>query len=128
MRFTLGRVLIGLFFLAAGVGKIFNLEGTIGWVNYLYGDVLFTGGATAAVIAAIAIEIVAGAALIANKFVTESSFVLVIFTVLATLGFHQFWNAGESFQTELLMFQKNIIIVVALLLLARVEEYRLNEK
>lgn len=112
MFYNTARVLAGLFFLYAGVMKIFGFAGVVGWIA-------FSGYPMPELLAVIAIvvEVVGGLALLANRYVNVASIALAGFTVLAGLMFHQFWAAGaDMVQNELNHFLKNIVIAAGLLL------------
>lgn len=113
MGYNIARIVAGAFFLYAGVMKIFGFAGVVGWiafVGYPYPEVLAA--------AAIVIEIAAGVALIANRYVNYASYALAAFTVVAGAMFHQFWAATPELATnETNHFLKNIVIAAGLLLI-----------
>ena len=113
MGYNIARVVAGAFFLYAGVMKIFGFSGVVGWIafmGYPMPEVL--------TVAAIVLEIGAGAALIANRYVSYASYLLAAFTVLAGVMFHQFWAAApEMAANETNHLLKNIVIAAALLMI-----------
>ena len=112
MYYNIARIIAGAFFLYAGVMKVIGFEGVVGWIA-------FAGYPAPELLAVVAIvvEIAAGAALLANRYVDYASYVLAAFTVLAGVMFHQFWAAApEAVTNELNHLLKNIVIAAGLLL------------
>ena len=109
-----GRLLLALLFLPAGIGKITGFAGTVGYI----GSVGLPLPALGAVIA-IVVEIVGGVALIAGFGTRIAALILALFTLAASFFFHAYWAvpAAQQFVTQLL-FMKNIAIVGGLLVLA----------
>ena len=110
----IGRVLIAALFIPAGISKIGGFEGTVGYIASV-GLPLATLGA----IVAILVEVVAGAALLAGYRTKQAALVLALFTLVATVVFHNFWAmpADQAFMQQL-MFMKNIAVVGGLLVVA----------
>ena len=110
----IGRVLIAALFIPAGISKIGGFEGTVGYIASV-GLPLATAGA----IVAIVIEVVAGAALLVGYRTKQAALVLALFTLVATVLFHNFWAmpADQAFIQQL-MFMKNIAVVGGLLVVA----------
>ena len=110
----IGRVLIAALFIPAGISKIGGFEGTVGYIASV-GLPLATAGA----IVAIVIEVVAGAALLVGYRTKQAALVLALFTLVATVLFHNFWAmpADQAFMQQL-MFMKNIAVVGGLLVVA----------
>ena len=110
----IGRVLIAALFIPAGISKIGGFEGTVGYIASV-GLPLATAGA----IVAIVIEVVAGAALLVGYRTEPAALVLALFTLVATVLFHNFWAmpADQAFMQQL-MFMKNIAVVGGLLVVA----------
>lgn len=112
----IGRALLSLLFIVAGLSKIVNLEGTeayIGSVGLPLASVL--------TILTIVVELGAGLALLLGYFTRSAALVLALFTIAASVLFHAFWAVpvDQQFVTQLLFF-KNIAIVGGLLVLASV--------
>lgn len=109
--YNIARIVAGAFFLYAGVMKVVGFEGVVGWIafmGYPMPEVM--------AVVAIVIEVVAGAALLANRYVNYASYVLAAFTVLAGVMFHQFWAvAPEAYTNELNHLLKNVVIAAGLL-------------
>lgn len=110
----LGRLLLALLFLPAGIGKVTGFAGTVGYIASV-GLPLPTLGA----IIALVVEIVGGLALIAGFGTRLAALVLAVFTLVASFFFHAYWAvpAAQQFVTQLL-FMKNMAVVGGLLTLA----------
>lgn len=110
----IGRLLLALLFLPAGIGKVTGFAGTVGYIASV-GLPLPTLGA----IIALVVEIVGGLALIAGFGTRLAALVLAVFTLVASFFFHAYWAvpAAQQFVTQLL-FMKNIAVVGGLLTLA----------
>lgn len=103
-----GRVLVGGFFLLAGIQKIgASYAGTAGYM-----DSLGVPGSLLPLV--IALEIVAGLMIIVGFKVNWAAYSLVGFTLVAAFIFH----LDFSDQMQSIMFMKNIAIVGGLLTLA----------
>lgn len=113
--YNVARIVAGAFFLYAGVMKVFGFAGVVGWIafmGYPMPEVLAGG--------AVVLEIVAGLALLANRYTAIASYALAAFTVLAGVMFHQFWAvAPEMVQNETNHLLKNIVIAAGLLLIGQ---------
>lgn len=110
----IGRVLIAALFIPAGISKIGGFEGTVGYIASV-GLPL----ATVAAIVAILVEVVAGAALLVGYRTKQAALVLALFTLVATVLFHNFWAMPEDQAfVQQLMFMKNIAVVGGLLVVA----------
>ena len=109
----IARVLLGGFFLIAGVQKIMGgVDGTAGYIT--------SAGLPMGLLLAwlaIAVEIGAGAAIILGKYFKEAAIVLAVFTLVITFIFHgpNSW-AAENMQQG--MFMKNMAIIAGLLYMA----------
>ena len=110
---VVGRLLLGGMFLLAGIGKFGGLAGTAGYIASVG---LPMPGVLAFLTATL--EVVAGAALIAGFHARWAALALAVFTVMATVLFHNYWAlpADQQFMQSL-MFQKNLAIVGGLLLI-----------
>lgn len=110
----IGRVLIAALFIPAGINKIGGFEGTVGYIASV-GLPLATVGAVVAIL----VEVLAGAALLVGYRTKQAALVLALFTVVATVLFHNFWAmpADQAFMQQL-MFMKNIAVVGGLLVVA----------
>ena len=111
---ALGRALIALLFVPAGISKIFGFAGTVGYISSV-GLPL----PTLAAIGAIIVEVGAGLALLAGYRTQVVALILAAFTLVAAVVFHNFWAApAEMAQMQQIMFFKNIAVVGGLLILA----------
>jgi putative oxidoreductase len=81
------RVLIAALFLPAGLAKLGGFEGTVGYIASV-GLPLPQLGAVLAVV----VEVGGGLALLAGYKTRWVSWALALFTVVAGVFFHAFWN------------------------------------
>jgi putative oxidoreductase len=109
-----GRFLLALMFVLAGFSKIGGFDGVAGYIGSrgLPAPQLLAA-------ATIVLEIVAGLALMAGFKARWAAASLAVFTVLASLLFHDFWAAAADRQRiEYLMFMKNMAATGGLLMVA----------
>ena len=111
----IGRILIAALFLVAGFGKIMGFAGTAGYMAKV-------GFPVPEVMTAIAIVIEAGGAilLIVGWKTRWVAWGLAIFTVIATLAAHRFWEIPDAAQmmNQRIHFLKNLAIIGGLLFVA----------
>ena len=109
-----GRILLAALFIPAGISKIVGFEGTVGYIASV-GLPL----ATLAAITAIVVELIAGLALLVGYRIKLAAVILAVFTLVATVLFHNFWAlpADQAYMQQL-MFMKNIAVVGGLLMVA----------
>lgn len=109
-----GRLLLALLFLPAGIGKIGGFAGTAGYIASKGLPLPEVGAAMA-----ILVEVLGGLALIAGFSTRLAALALALFTLVATFIFHNYWGvpADQAFVQQL-MFFKNIAVVGGLLVLA----------
>jgi len=100
----LGRLLISIIFIMAGINKISGYEGTQGYMEAM-------GVPGMLLPAVILLEICGGAALLVGWKARTAAFLLTGFTLLSALLFHS--NFGD--QTQMIMFMKNLAIAGGLL-------------
>lgn len=109
-----GRVLLGILFLLSGINKLMGPGGTAGFIaskGLPMADVL--------VWIVIAVEIVGGLMLITGYKSWLAALGLVVFTLAATVIFHNFWALeGQAKTIQQILFMKNLAIIGGLLLLA----------
>lgn len=106
-----GRILLAIVFIPAGFSKIGGFAGTAGYIASKGLPLPEVGAAIA-----IAVEIVAGIALLLGWKTRWAALALAVFTLVATVFFHAFWSVpAEQHMTQYLMFMKNIGIVGGLL-------------
>jgi putative oxidoreductase len=105
------RILLALMFVLSGISKLTGLEGTAGYIASV-------GLPAAQVLAAGAgvLEVVAGALLIVGWQARWAALALAVFTVLATVLFHNYWAMPKEQQfMQQLMFMKNLAVTGGLL-------------
>ena len=109
-----GRFLLALMFVMAGFSKIAGFAGTVGYIAS-------KGLPAAQVLAALTVvlEIGGGLALMAGFHARWAALLLALFTLLASVVFHNFWAMpAEQQMMQQLMFMKNLSVVGGLLLVA----------
>jgi putative oxidoreductase len=108
------RVAIAPLFLYSGIGKVLAFAATAG---RLPGGADGLGVVLAA--GALTVELGCGAALLLGVFARQAAVVLFLFTMAATLMFHNFWAAPEAqVVTQTVNFLKNLGLLGALALIA----------
>ena len=110
----IGRCMMAIMFLLAGISKIGAFAGTSGYIAS-------KGLPMPDVVAAltIAVEIGGSLALIFGFCTRWAALVLAAFTLMAGLIFHNFWDMPAAQQSvQQIMFMKNIAITGGLLTLA----------
>jgi len=111
-----GRILLSLMFVLAGFSKIGGFAGTVGYMQ--------SKGIPAAELLAgltILLEIGGGLALMFGFMTRWAALALAVFTVIASLIFHNFWAVPEAQKmVQNLMFMKNLSIAGGLLVLAAI--------
>jgi putative oxidoreductase len=107
----IARVLLALMFLLAGLSKFAGLEGTAGYIaskGLPMAQLLAIGTAV--------LEVGAAALLIVGWQTRWAALALAVFTLLASLLFHNYWSLPvEQQMMQQLMFMKNIAVVGGLL-------------
>jgi putative oxidoreductase len=107
----IGRVLIAIFFIPSGLGKITGFSGTVGYIA----SAGLPAPALGAVIAII-VEVVVAAALLVGWQARWAALIMAVFTIVAALFFHQFWAAPADQQMmQNIHFFKNMAIAGGLL-------------
>jgi len=107
-----GRILLAIVFIPAGFSKVGGFAGTAGYIASKGLPLPEVGAAIA-----IAVEIIAGIALLLGWKARWAALALAVFTLAATVFFHAFWSVPpEQHMTQYLMFMKNIGIVGGLLM------------
>lgn len=110
----MGRVLLALMFVPSGFSKISNFDGTVGYIasKGLPLPPVLAGGT-------IAVEVVAGLALLLGLKARWAALVLAVFALLAALFFHNFWALPPAEQmAQSIAFYKNLAITGGLLFVA----------
>ncbi|WP_300295464.1 DoxX family protein [Ferrovibrio sp.] len=110
----LGRILIALLFIPAGLSKIGGFAGTVGYIA--------SKGLPLPQVAAagtIVVEVAVAAALLVGFKARYAALVLAAFTLVAAVIFHNFWAMpAEQVMMQQINFFKNLAIVGGLLLVA----------
>jgi putative oxidoreductase len=121
---TVGRMLLGLYFLLPGISKIPTYAGTTEYMllhNIPLASILLP--------ITIVLQIGLGAMLIIGYRIKESALILAALTIFINIGMHDFWNeypntdAGHETQN----FVKNLAIFAGLLVLSatdRVQQWK----
>ena len=114
--FSIGRVLIGIYFLLPGVAKVFLFSANLDVV--IAKEVPFPIFSLSVVAMA---QIIYGSYIIFGKHLRISSIALAITTLLINFYIHDFWNlTGDPSQAhETQNFVKNIGILAGLLILSK---------
>ena len=125
---TVGRVLLGLYFLLPGISKIPTYAGTTEYMllhNIPLASILLP--------ITIVLQIGLGVMLIIGYRIKESALILAALTIFINIGMHDFWNeypntdAGHETQN----FVKNLAIFAGLLVLSatdRVQQWKVFSK
>lgn len=109
-----GRLLLAMLFLPAGIAKIGGYAGTVGYIASKGLPLPEVGAAIA-----IVVEVGGGLALIAGFGTRFAALGLALFTLAASVVFHNYWALPADQQmVQQLMFFKNIAVVGGLLTLA----------
>ncbi|MFN4166090.1 MAG: DoxX family protein [Ferrovibrio sp.] len=110
----LGRILIALLYIPAGINKIGGFQGTVGYIA--------SKGLPLPQVAAagtIVVEVVVAAALLVGFKARYAALVLAAFTLVAAVIFHNFWAVpAEQVMMQQIQFFKNLAIVGGLLFVA----------
>ena len=114
--YSLGRFLLGLYFLLPGLAKVFLFQENLDVVT-LREVPLPTISLTLVAIC----QIVFGLFLMFGKYIQLSAIILAVVTLLINLYIHDFWNmSGELNQDhETQNFVKNLAILAGLLVLSK---------
>ena len=125
---TVGRMLLGLYFLLPGISKIPTYAGTTEYMllhNIPLASILLP--------ITIVLQIGLGLMLIIGYRIKESALILAALTIFINIGMHDFWNeypntdAGHETQN----FVKNLAIFAGLLVLStseKVQQWKLFPK
>ncbi|HAL40311.1 MAG TPA: DoxX family protein [Polaromonas sp.] len=108
-----GRLLLALLFLPAGIMKMGGFAGTVGYIGSKGLPMPELGA-----VIAIVVEVAGSLALIAGFGTRFAALALSLFTLVATFVFHNFWGVpADQAMVQQLMFYKNIAVVGGLLVL-----------
>ena len=113
--FIVGRSLLGLYFIAPGLSKVFNYASTLTLMKMK--GVPFS---TALLPVTIAIQLLGGIFLVLGKNLRLTAFILFGLTIFINIFIHNFWTShGDPSQAhEIQNFIKNLAIAAGLLILA----------
>ena len=125
---TVGRILLGLYFLVPGISKIPTYAGTTEYMllhNIPLADVLLP--------ITIVLQVGLGVMLIIGYRIKESALILAALTIFINIGMHDFWNEYPNTDTghETQNFVKNLAIFAGLLVLSaseKVQQWKLFSK
>ena len=107
-----GRILLALIFITSGFGKIMGFEGTVGYIASKGLPLPQVGAAIA-----IAVELGGGILLAIGFKPPRPALVIAIFTVVAGVIFHDYWNADAAAKMgQQANFWKNISIAGGMLM------------
>ena len=110
-----GRILLALMFVLAGVSKIGGFAGTVGYMQA-------KGVPAASVLAALTIilELGGGLALVFGFYTRWVALAMGLFTILVSLIFHNYWAMADAQQiaNNQLFFMKNISVAGGMFVLA----------
>ena len=110
----IGRILIAYLFIPAGIGKLMNFSGTVGYVASSGLPLPEVGAAIA-----IFVEVGLGIALLLGFKTRITAFAMAVFTIAAALFFHKYWSAPDAMKMmQTINFNKNIAIAGGLIALA----------
>jgi putative oxidoreductase len=106
-----GRILIGILFLVAGIMKAMNIGGTTGYMTKLG----FPAPELMAYLSTI-IELAAGVLLIIGWHTRRVAWLLVVYVVIATGMAHRFWEYEPAQRVnQINHFLKNLALIGAML-------------
>jgi putative oxidoreductase len=109
-----GRILLALMFVLAGFSKIGGFDGT---TAYIASKGLPLPSLLA--VATIALEVVGGLALMVGWQTRWAALALALFTLAASVIFHNFWALpAEQQMVQQLMFMKNLSVAGGMLVLS----------
>ena len=113
--FIVGRSLLGLYFIAPGLSKVFNYASTLTLMKMK--GVPFS---TALLPVTIAIQLLGGIFLVLGKNLRLTALILFGLTIFINIFIHNFWSLhGDPSQAhEIQNFIKNLAIAAGLLILA----------
>lgn len=114
MTVTIGRVLLGLYFLIPGLMKIGGAAGTIAYMEshgIIFAQPLMWFAA--------AVNVLGGLLLLSGRHVKLVASGFVVYILIVNFMLHDFWNMeGEGVAHETQNFIKNLAILAGLLVLA----------
>jgi putative oxidoreductase len=109
-----GRILLALMFVMAGLSKLGNIGGTAGYIA--------SGGLPFPTLLAVAVgllELVGGLALAVGFKARWAALALGLFTIVASVLFHKFWAVPADQQmVQQLLFMKNLAVAGGMFIVA----------
>ena len=128
LSISVGRVLIGLYFLYPGITKIPRFEFMVDYMNLH--NIPFVG---ILLPITIFLQIILGSMLIIGYRIKESALILAGLTLCINFGMHDFWNVYPEVNSahELQNFIKNLGIFAGLLILSSssaIQQWKLLRK
>ena len=119
VAFSVGRILLGIYFLLPGIGKIFDFSGTLSLMTLKGVPLPYLS-----LLIVISIQLIFSIFLMLNKYLRLSSITLFVLTILINVYIHNFWDlSGDPSQAhEIQNFYKNMGIAAGLLILATKEK------
>ncbi len=105
------RVLMGGFFLLAGIMKLQGIDGVAGYISSVGLPIPLVLAWASALF-----EVGAGIAIITGKYFKEATLLLAAFVIVVSFLFHSPSTWGDAMQQ--MMFMKNMAIVAGLLFMA----------
>lgn len=111
----LPRVFLSLLFIVGGTGFLMNFAGTTQYVASGLTPWGLAGIATLATAIAIVLKLGGGLMFLFNYRTGTAAWMLIAFTILATLMFHLNWG-GDAGQMQMTQFLKNLAIIGGLML------------
>jgi putative oxidoreductase len=136
--FAIGRVLLVVIFIVSGATKLLSLESTAAMIqpvivipDMLQESIAQVETATGmkwpyllAILVGV-VELVGGLLVAFNIATRTAAAVLVLFTLVATFYFHDFWNqSGEAMQNNMIHALKNLSMVGGLLVFVVLGSWR----
>jgi putative oxidoreductase len=107
----IGRILIAIFFIPSGIGKISNFGGTTSYIASVGLPLPAVGAAIA-----IVVEVLVCAALLVGWKARWAALIMAVFTVASGVFFHNYWASPPDQQMmQHINFFKNIAIAGGLL-------------
>ena len=110
----IGRFLLALMFVLAGISKLSNIAGTAGYIA--------SGGLPLPTVLAVLVglfELIAGLALMVGFQARWAALALGVFTLAASLLFHRFWAVPAAEQmVQQLLFMKNLAVAGGMFMVA----------
>lgn len=111
---VVGRVLLALMFILAGIDKLANIAATAGYIA----DAGLPAPSVLAVVVGL-LELLGGLAVAVGLQARWAGLALGLFTLLASVLFHRFWAApADQAFVQQLMFMKNLSVAGGLFIVA----------